>query len=204
MDPFTVYKTYLGIKSHFNNPNYNYSTYGNVKAKYETFLNRNDRYFFQKISKKYRDDEIVNFFVANFLMNENVWVGELLTSETEEVYTEWKRRNESIEYIFEQDISKLCEEIENKNLKFENLFDCENKHPDIFKMLLQNKISPESYIILDKILKFNDFFSKKLSKDISFVTMSRRYKKYSNFVKIDNVDSYSTKLRNKIQEYALI
>jgi len=203
MDPFSVYKTYLGIKSHFNSATYDYTLYGNVNAKHQTFLSRRDRYFFEKISKKYKDDEIVNFFVANFLTNENIWVGDLLTSETESVYCDWRRRRESIEYIFEQDVERICENLENNNMKFDDMFKCQNGHPHIFKMLLQKQITPETYVILDNILNFIKNLDNKLNGDVAYSTMSKRYKKYKPFVIVNDIKWYVKILRDKIKMYSL-
>lgn len=204
MDAFSIYKIYLGIKSHFNSASYDYTMYGSVNAKHQTFLNRRDRYFFEKISRKYKDDEIVNFFVSNFLFNENIWIGDLLTNETEDVYKEWCRRRESIEYIFQQDVDKLCENLENKNMKFDDMFDCKSTHPYIFRLLLQKELSPETYIIMDKILNFSCNFDKKLKDDLAYSTMSNRYKKYKPFVKIDNIDEYKKVLRDRVKYYSLV
>lgn len=203
MDAFSVYKIYLGIKSHFNSATYDYTLYGGVNAKYQTFLNRRDRYFFEKISRKYKDDQIVNFFVANFLSNENIWVGDLLTNETEDIYTDWCRRRESIEYIFQQEVDKLCETLENKNMKFDDMFRCENTHPYIFKALLQKQISPETYVIIDKILNFTTSFDVKLQQDPAYNNLSKRYKKYKPFVRIENTSDYKKVLREKVQYYSL-
>ena len=64
---FEVYKTYLAVKLHFTSKSYDYIKYeGKVNAKLDTFTSRNDRYFFHKLSKRFKEDEILHFFVANF------------------------------------------------------------------------------------------------------------------------------------------
>ena len=203
MDAFAVYKTYLGIKSHFTNANYDYTKYGGTKAKYSTFLNRNDRYFFERISKKYQDDQIINLFVANFLNNENVWIGDFLTNQMEDVYTEWCRRNESIEYNFENDVDAICNHLEHHNKKFDDLFACDNGHPEIFKMLLRKQICAETYVILENLLDFNRRFDALLCNDGAYNSMALRYKKYKPFVKISNIKNYRKKLLDNINRYAV-
>jgi hypothetical protein len=204
MDAFNVYKTYLGIKSHFTNPTYDYKKYGKVKAKRSTFLNRKDKYFFERISKKYTDDQIVNLFVSNFLISENIWIGDFLTVRLEEVYKQWCKRNESIEYMFDQDVEIICNHLEKENKKFEDLFKCKNSHPEIFKMVMRNQITPETYVILDKILCFNEQFDRRLFEDTAYSTMSLKFKKYKSFVNINNnKDFYRKKLLDQINRYAL-
>ena len=204
MDAFGVYKTYLGIKAHFTNPKYDYTIYGSAKAKHSTFANRNDRYFFEKISKKYNDTEIVNLFVANFLNSDSVWIGDFLTTQMEDAYTEWCRRNESIEYHYEQDVETICNHLENHNKKFDDLFVCEQTHPEIFKMVMRKQITPETYVILDGFLNFNSSFDARLQHDAAYTNMSMRYKKYKAFVDVrSNAKMYRKKLLDKINRYAL-
>jgi hypothetical protein len=203
MDAFTVYKTYLGIKSHFTSTSYDYTKYGNVKAKRSTFLNRKDKYFFERISKKYRDDQIVNLFISNFLIDENVWIGDFLTTRLEEVYKEWCKRNESIEYNFEQDVETICNHLENNNQKFDDLFSCEGTHPEIFKLLMRKQINPETYVILDFILQFNKQFDRKLSEDAAYSNMSLKFKKYKSFLKIDDIKKYRKVLLDNINRYSV-
>lgn len=204
MDAFTVYKTYLGIKSHFKSPSYDYTKYGNVKAKPETYISRKDRSFFERISKKYRDDEIVNLFVANFLNNENVWIGDFLTTEMEDVYQDWCRRRESIEYLFEQDVNRICDHLENHNMKFDDLFDCKQSHPQIFKFVMQKEITPETYVILDQLLEFNNDFDKKLRNDPAYNNMICKFKKYRSFLDVTGKRKHYKKiLVDTVNMYAL-
>lgn len=204
MDAFTVYKTYLGIKSHFTNPSYDYTRYGNAKAKHSTFLSRKDRYFFERISKKYKDDQIINLFVSNFLMNENVWIGDFLTVQLEDVYKDWCKRNESIEYNFEQDVESICNHLENHGKKFDDLFSCQGSHPELFKLLMQKQITPETYVILDCILGFNKQFDRILSGDAAYNNMSLKFKKYKAFLNIKPQQNlYKKKLLDQINRYAL-
>jgi hypothetical protein len=203
MDAFTVYKTYLGVKSHFTSASYDYTKYGNVKAKHSTFLSRKDRYFFEKISKKYRDDQIVNLFVSNFLVDENVWIGDFLTTRLEEVYKEWCKRNESIEYNYQQDVETICNYLENNNQKFDDLFSCEATHPEIFKLLMRKQINPETYVILDFILEFNKQFDRKLSEDAAYNSMSLKFKKYKCFLKINNIKQYKKVLLDNVNRYSV-
>ena len=56
---FDAYKVYLALKQHFTS-NYDYFKYnGKVRAGEESFLKRNDRFFFRKLSKKYDKEELI-------------------------------------------------------------------------------------------------------------------------------------------------
>ena len=68
MTPIDVYKTYLAFKNHFTKVSYNYFKYsGKSRASKEAYNNRKDRYFFERMSRKKSDDEIKEYFLANFI-----------------------------------------------------------------------------------------------------------------------------------------
>ena len=61
---FDVFKTYLAVKNHFTT-DYDYNKYGGrVTAKLESFTKRPDRYFFHKLSKRYNERDILDYFVS--------------------------------------------------------------------------------------------------------------------------------------------
>ena len=139
------------------------------------------RFFFEKISRKYSDEEIVNLFVANYAILEtsgNIWVGDIVRS-GEETYTNWMRRKQSLSYIFKEEVSIL----NSKN--FDEMFNIEgNKHPKILKEFLQKKLSLETMIILNNILDYKKQFDKKLQDPVwEFVSM--KIEKYAPFIHID-------------------
>ena len=54
------------------------------------------RYFFEKMSRKYKDPEIKDFFLANFVNTDNpegLWIGNIIRS-GEGVYKEWQKRQQ--------------------------------------------------------------------------------------------------------------
>ena len=98
---FEVFKLYLAIKLHFTTDTYNYEEYGGkVNCKLETFTKRNDRYFFHKLSKRYNERDILDFFVSNFATNSSKWVGNLVQNDGREIYLEFKKRKEAFGYHF--------------------------------------------------------------------------------------------------------
>ena len=54
-----------------------------MRAGEESFLKRNDRFFFRKLSKKYDKEELIEFYVSNFIISNN-WVGNLVSQESED------------------------------------------------------------------------------------------------------------------------
>lgn len=192
MTDFETYKTFLSIKSHFIKKNYDYFKYcGKSRASKESFYNRKDRYFFERLSRQKNDDEIKAYFVSNFVECDNperLWIGEIIKN-GEDVYINWLKRSQSLFYLFKTEVEVFI-----RKDNFEELFDCKTgNHPEILKKYLQKGISIETITILDLILEFTKNFDKKLT-DPVWEFVSLRIQKYKGFINID-VDKYKQTLR---------
>ena len=194
VQPFDTYKAYLGLKNHFTKEKYDYVKYcGKSRASIESFYKRRDRFFFEKISRQKNDEEVIDFFVANFVScddPQSLWVGEIMRN-GEDNYTNWKRRTQSLSYVFKEEIGNVF-----SGKDFDKMFEIKGtKHPDIIKEHLQGNICLETFIILERILGFKKIFDKKLE-DPVWKFLSMRMKKYNSFLNI-NVLQYR-KLLKKI------
>jgi len=191
MMPVDAYRCYLSLKNHFTKDKYDYHKYcGKSRATVQSFYKRKDRFWFERISRQKTDQEVIDFFVSNFVTctdPSKLWIGEMM-KEGEDRYEQWKKRNQSLSYIFKEETQSLFEE-----QKVDDVFDCSKGHPIILKKFLSGKISPETMVIYDKIFLFGKDFDEKL-KDPVWETVSFRLKKYSSFLHID-VQRYKTILR---------
>ena len=194
--PFETYQSYLSMKNHFTNRKYDFFRYGGKSsATVSAFNKRKDKYWFEKTSRKYSDDEIVNFLLANFITTDNpknLWIGEIINS-GERTYSEWSRKQQSLSYIFKEQITKLFEEY-----TLDQLFDCANGHPPILKEYLGEHIDLETVVILEKVFGFCSQFDKKLT-DPVWETVSMKIRKYAPFINID-VLQYKKVLREVVNE----
>jgi hypothetical protein len=196
MEPFQVFCEYLALKSHFSNPKYDYFKYNKkVRASLESYHKRRDRYFFEKTSRKYKDKEIVDFFVSNFIASDtsnNIWIGEIINS-GEKNYIEWMKRQQSLTYLFKEQSEELFSQI-----KLDDALSCAKGHPVILKKYLSGKLFLENLVIYDKILNFSKDFDKKLL-DPVWEMVSLKIRKYSPFINID-VFQYKRILRDIVYE----
>ena len=194
MAPFDTYKQYLAFKQHFTRKSYDYFRYaGKSRASLDSFYKRKDRYFFEKMSRKYSDDDIKNFFVANFVATDNpngLWIGEIIRS-GESVYSSWQNRQQSLYYQFTQNTEDMLSEY-----SLEELFSTSGQHPPILKMFLSGNISIETITIYDKIFLFGNNLDKKLT-DPVWEGISLKIKKYAPFLNID-IPKYKAYLRNRL------
>jgi len=182
---FDAYKTYLALKQHFTS-SYDYFKYnGKVKAKIESFLKRKDKFFFRKLQKKYSKDELVEFFVSNFIINGDNWIGSLVSQESENNYATWRKNKESISYNYSNELSLLYDYCLSNDISCNQLVLVEDgNHPILLRLLLQNKISLETVIILDSILGFTRYWNAKLD-DIIWDEKKKLIQNYKSFVQYD-------------------
>ena len=194
--PFETYQTYLSMKSHFTNKRYDFFKYGGKsRATMTSFNKRKDKYWFEKTSRKYSDQEITDFLLANFVTTntpQNLWIGEIINS-GERTYADWMRRQQSLTYLFKEQSKKLLSEKE-----LEEVFNCSKGHPPILKKYLGGEISLETFAIFEKIFSFGKNFNRKL-KDPVWETVGLKVKKYIPFLNI-NVFHYKKILREIINE----
>ena len=195
--PFETYQTYLSMKSHFTNRKYDFFKYGGKsRATMASFNKRKDKYWFEKTSRKYSDQQILDFLLSNFVSAnnpENLWIGEIINS-GERTYAEWMKRQQSLTYLFKEQSNELL-----LNKKLNEVFDCSNnKHPIVLKKYLGGEISLETLMILEKVFSFVKNFDKKLT-DPVWETVSLKIKKYTPFLNI-NVFPYKKILRELIND----
>jgi len=180
--PFETYQHYLSLKNHFTNPKYDFFKYGaKTRASVASFNKRRDKYWFEKTSRKYSDEEVVQFLVSNFAASsnpQNLWIGEIINS-GERTYADWTKRKQSLTYLFKEQSSELL-----LNNELENLFDCSKGHPILLKKYLGGDVSLETFVVYEKIFGFSKNFDKKL-KDPVWETVSLKLKKYTPFINID-------------------
>ena len=194
--PFETYQTYLSMKSHFTNKRYDFFKYGGKsRATMTSFNKRKDKYWFEKTSRKYSDQEITDFLLSNFVNTDtpqNLWIGEIINS-GERKYADWMRRQQSLTYLFKEQSKKLLSE-----KKLEEVFNCSKGHPPILRRYLGGEISLETLVIFEKIFSFGKKFNRKL-KDPVWETVNMKMKKYIPFLNI-NVFQYKKILREIIDE----
>ena len=183
MMPFDAYKQYLSLKNHFTKEKYDYHKYcGKSRATVQSFYKRKDRFWFEKLARNKSDQEVIEFFVSNFITCTDpgkLWIGEMIR-EGDGRYTNWKKRTQSLSYLFKEETNEIF-----SDGNFDSMFSMDGtRHPQILKEYLRENIYIETMVIFDKILGFRQEFDEKLQ-DPVWQTVSMRIKKYSPFLNID-------------------
>lgn len=196
MTPFDVYKQYLAIKNHFSKPNYDYFKYaGKSRASINSFNTRKDKYWFERMSRQKTDDEIKNYYVANFVETDTpdrLWIGEIFR-DGEQKYQNWMMRQQSLSYLFKEQSQTIFLDYD-----LDEIFDTSKTHPIILKKFLSGQITIETMVIYNKIFLYSDIFDRKL-KDPVWESVSLKIRKYSPFLNID-IKQYKKYLKTIIGE----
>lgn len=189
MNGFESYKLYVSIKNHFNSSlDYNYVKYnGKTKSvNLGTYNKRKDKYYFESLGHK-KGKELLKFYVANFVVGDGRYIAELYNQESEKVYFGWLKVIESLTYLFEQDIKEIKDFLEERDLKFDELFKVNvGQHPIIFRFVQQKMIKVETYIIMDKVLNFSGRFKKDIEDNYIYPEVQYKFDRYSEFMNFDS------------------
>jgi len=191
MEAIDVYLMYCALKAHFGKTDYDFITYrGKTRIKRNSFYKRKDRYFFVKISRKYKTEEdIKNYFISNFIKDSKGYVSNF----NDENYEEWKDKRANFYNQFTLEIKPLV-----KN--FNPIFDIKNdEHPMLLKEYLGKRVSLETIIILDELVKFSKMWNKKLSEDYIWKDIKKMMNNYKRFLTLDK-NRYRIQLLNLIEE----
>jgi len=181
---FDVYKVYIGVKLHFTSKTYDYIKYGGkVNASLDSFTKRKDRYFFHKLSTKYGQTDILDFFIANFLADSKGWVGNLLANDGRGVYLDYKKRKESFVYHFKQDCGTIVSDFSRNGISFDDGFLCPNgQHPRVLRLLIQRKISYQTAVVLNYFLGFVKNWNKEITEKIVWPEIASKITRVKPFI----------------------
>ena len=181
-----TYKTYIALRNHFKQDSYDFYKYnGKTRVNGDSFLKRKDRFFFAKLERKLSKDERVYFFVSNFVVDDSSWAGSLVTNESMTVYGDWKKRIQSMSYLFAEECEKLKLIVDSSGKMFDNLFQPNGSHPALLKLYLQKEISLETMVIIDRILGYSKAWNEHYTDDIVWDNVGKMIAKYSSFIDVD-------------------
>jgi len=194
LNGYDLYCTYQAIKLHFSSESYNFFHYdGKTRVSIDAFQKRRDKFLFHRLARKYRDEEMVPFLVANFVDRDDNWTKSLLEEEAEQAYRDWKRRTDAMTRVYTEDLQKIATK-EN----FNDLFKVEEgQHPKLLVLFMQNEVTMETMVILNNLFDFIKIWDKKISDDIIYPKISRKIRKYGSFLNV-NVDKYKLLTRETL------
>ena len=194
--PYEVYQKYLSLKQHFNKKDYDYFKFqGRVRANESSFEKRKDKHHFIRLSKIYKDEELTKFFVSNFVVTKDLWVGNATSAEGRQNYIAWKAKIQSLPYVFENEVEAMFDE----NETFNDIFNVEDgQHPPIVRHVFGEEISLETFIVLDSILNFSSKFNEKIEETVIWPELYSMVNNYAPFVVV-NKQKYVDILKKQVE-----
>lgn len=199
MTPFDTYKEYLAYKNHFSKEKYDYFRYaGKSRASLESFYKRKDRYFFEKTSRKYKDEDIRNFFLSNFISTDNpsgMWIGNIIRG-GEGIFKEWQRRQQSLFYNFKGTNKTMMEQY-----GLQVFLEPSDGHPPLLKEYLAGNLSIEDVVIYEQLFGYCKDYDKKLD-DPVWNIIGMKIRKYLPFLNIDK-EKYKDQVISELNEQFL-
>ena len=175
---FAAYALWNAIKLHFSS-NYDYFKYnGKSNVTKTTFSTRKDKYSFYKLSRRYSLDELKQYYIANLLVKDSQWIGDIIGQEGEENYKKWQKRNQSLTYTFETDTMYLFDTVDMHQM----LSVPDGGYPKLLGQLMEENISIETVIIMNDLMNFLPMWERKITDDLIWPEYLKRIKKYTPFV----------------------
>lgn len=187
-DGYEAYCQYVSLKNHFNS-SYNWKKYGGkVSIPRETYEKRKDRKFFEIIQSRYGPVDRNQIFLANFVYNKHLWIGEILAENCVSIWHDWQGRMSRIDYQFEEDLKNALHDIQKRKeleprdcLKF-LVRKPEDTHPLILRFVWGGMFGIESYLLLSSILNLRKVYRPFLSGDRLWSDFEYKVEKYENFL----------------------
>jgi hypothetical protein len=183
MTGYEAFCLYSSLKLHFTQESYDYFKYGGKsRTSIDAFENKKDKWFYYKLSRRFSNDEQArDFLVANFVHSPDVWIGHLLTEESDIHYRARQKVLQSLTYTFTNEIALIMSQ-ENPNA---SLIVQDGEYPLLLRLVLYGEVSIETVCILNSILGFLPMWDKKITDTIHYPNTSLRIKKYTPFIQFD-------------------
>jgi len=148
------------------------------------------------LSRKYPIEVLKNFYISNFIADNGKWVGDMTTATGEENYKSWQKRNQSLTYQFENDLSYLFDKY-----KPVDLIRVSDGYPKLLQELMEGNICIETLVIMNSIMGFLPMWKEKIQDDIIWPNYEMRIAKYTPFVQYQEQKCKEI-LRDKVKESA--
>lgn len=185
MTGYEAFCLFQALKLHFTSKSYDFFKYnGKSKVTVTTFENRKDKYHYYKLSRKYPNKDVMtDFLIANFLIKEDIWVGDLLHEEADINFVEHQKVLQSLSYRFENDCRLIFDGVE----KPDSVLITEGDYPRVLTMALRKEITFETLCILNMVFRCLPYWNRKITDTIRWPGIARKIEKYTAFLPQDVV-----------------
>lgn len=180
-ESFTAWKLYTTLKLHFTTEKYDFHKYGGRAKNLSVlaFERRKDRRYFYVIAKRYpKEKDLIDFYVANMLVESDIFPAFIVSTEAKKNYENWKERQGRIVEIFREDLKK----VEDFKRDFSVM---EGQYPKLLSLFLADEISAETISILNVMLDLSKVWNGKMNDPVTWPKLSMKFRKYHPFILYD-------------------
>jgi hypothetical protein len=146
---FETWSIYMAMKLHFSEGNYDAFKFNfkGPRLKQSTFESRRDRYFFEKLARRYvKKKTVIEYFLANLLAG-NEWIGNM----SEDAYTLWTSKIQRLQYSFKEELS-VCKLITDN---FDALLRPHGSQIPLYDFAASGRVSIETLCVLDLLCNYS-------------------------------------------------
>lgn len=175
--PYKVYCRYCAIKTHLYTASYNILAYRKkTLVSEEAFDRRPDRKCFYTIASSVDYKEIDHWLVANLAYRNCPSAAQLAENLklARKVYERWRKNITDIRENYAEDLLAVAREAD---FNWANVTAMsENSYPLPFRMMYGQKISMESWCLLDDLLRLSDRYNEKWQDGLHLALTSKGHK----------------------------
>lgn len=203
------------MKAHFQG-SFDISKYGlRLSTTRESLEKRKDKVFFERLASKLDAQRCYELFMYNIASNPNCLAYELSGADAYEFYVMYCGRLDVMHNIFSEDLDTIFNLLIESGKKFKELFTHrEGMMPVIAQLVMQGRISLESFIILDELFHFLVDINNTYQDDLLWTQWNTKITQYRKLIQIDSkkakelfgkaktryiIQIYKTKKLNKLE-----
>ena len=113
------------------------------------------------MARDHTDKELKGLFISNLLQDRH-YIAEFIDEQAELVYTDYRRRRESLSYVCTNDLDRIF----NIHGVKKSFATSSNRYPDLVTLFLRGIVALETLVILDDITGFTNKFDKYYEDDV--------------------------------------
>jgi hypothetical protein len=168
----------MAMKLHFSENDYDAFKFNfkGPRLKQSTFESRRDRYFFEKLAKRYiKKKVIIEYFLANILAGQE-WIGNM----NDDAYVMWTSKIQRLQYVFKEETSICANYVEN----FDALFKPQHGQIPLYTLYMSDKVSLETLCILDILCNYSLRIARTASDPMGIIlALTHKINNYKPFIR---------------------
>jgi len=197
MNGYQAYCLYNSIRLHFSQEKYDAFKYNfRANLKLSAFEKRRDRYFFEKIARRYSNEDDLKLFFVDNIMSDISWIGDM----NHDLHKKRDSYRQSLYYNFEKEIKLIRANAYKYNLDFDGVCKTSSNKSDnlLLNLYMSQQLSADTLVIIDHLVGFIKSLKSEL-RDPLGITQSTllTLKKYQPFL-IPLIGNNKNKYRERI------